>query len=371
MKIGVDVSQTCPERAGCAWWADAVARALAAQPGVELELYHHFGDWVNGSTARGTAIPAANVSSPLFNLAPLAAREFWAQREAGEPLPGAPEFVLSSGYHAPRTPGAKLLYVVHDLAFLTRPEFASEATRLVCQEQLLLALGRAAGLLFVSEFTRREFEAVLPGWFEETRRPTVVVPEASRFEITDRARPRDAAAPWLFVGSIEPRKNVGTLLDAYERYADGRKDPRPLVLVGGAGWKSAATHARLRELATRLPVAWRGYVEDDELLRLYRSSFALLAPSWHEGFGLPPLEAMGQGLPVIASRAGALPETCGNAAAALIDPVRSEQLAEAMLTLEGSPLSHRHAAGKGLERAAEFSWARTAKTILEFAASLP
>lgn len=372
MKLGVDVAQTCAERAGCAWWGDAIAQALAAQPDVTLELYHHFGDWVNGSTARGTTIAgAANVASPLHGLSLLDAREFWTKREAGEPLPGAPDVVLATGFHAPRTPGAKLLYVVHDLAFLTRPEFASSSTRLICQEQLLLALGRAAGLIFVSEFTRREFESVLPGWLEETKRPTAIVPGASRFQPTDRVRPREPDAPWLFVGSIEPRKNVGTLLDAYERYAAQRARPRPLTLIGGAGWKSDDLHTRLRDLSARLPVAWRGYVDDDTLLRAYRESFALLMPSWHEGFGLPVIEAMGQALPVIASRAGALPETCGTAAAALIDPVRSEQLAEAMVTLDDSPFSHRHNATAGLRHAAGYSWEQSAKTILEFAGTLP
>lgn len=372
MKLGVDVAQSCAERAGCAWWGDAIARALAAQPGVELELYHHFGDWVNGSTARGTAIAgASNVTSPLHNLSLLEAREFWAKREAGEPLPGSPDVVLATGFHAPRTPGSKLIYVVHDLAFLTRQDFASSSTRLICQEQLLLALSRAAGLVFVSEFTQREFESVLPGWLQETKRPTAVIPGASRFDSTDRVRPRDSEAPWLFVGSIEPRKNVGTLLDAYERYAAQRARPRPLSLVGGAGWKSEALHTRIRELSARLPITWRGYVDDPALLRAYAESFALVMPSWHEGFGLPVVEAMGQALPVIASHAGALPETCGKAAAALIDPVRSEQLAEAMIALDDSPFAHRHAATAGLRHAVNYAWTDSARMILEFAASLP
>ena len=158
MKIGLDVAQTCAERAGCAWHADALSRALVAAGlprGHTFELYHHFGDWINHDATGGTMIDDPRVSAPLRAMPAPAAREFWRQVESGAPLPGKPDVVLLFRFHAPQLPHSKLVYTVHDLVFWLYPEYATDATRLLCQRELLQALSRAAGFLFVSESPRR------------------------------------------------------------------------------------------------------------------------------------------------------------------------------------------------------------------------
>jgi len=254
--------------------------------------------------------------------------------------------------------------------FWTRPEFATDATRLVCQRELLLALARSAGLLFVSESTRREFELLFPRWLGQSQRPHALAPGASRFSRAAAPREWTDGSAWLTVGSVEPRKNHGTLLDAYALYLDRSPQRRPLVIAGGHGWKSDATHRRFAELAERgAPVRYLGYVSDRELAALYADSFALLAPSWHEGFGLPLAEAMGAGLPVIASDVTGLPEVGGDAAW-YAPPDQPGEIAARMLALEADRGAYTRCATASLVRSQVFSWQTTAKSVLEFVARL-
>lgn len=369
MRIGLDVAQTCVERAGCAWHADALSRALIAaglERGHSFDLYHHFGDWINSDTRRGTMVDDPRVTAPLRAMDATEARAFWQQVESGEPLPGKPDVVLSFSYHAPKMPHTKLVYTVHDLVFWMYPEFATDTTRLLCQRELLQALSRAAGFLFVSNYTRREFQLLLPGWLEATQRPYALSPGASRFPPASAPRTWSADSPWLMVGSLEPRKNHSCALDAYELYYAGSSQRRPLVFAGGRGWKSEALHARIAAMADRgLPVTSLGYVPDQDLLRLYERSFALLAPSWHEGFGLPLAEAMTAGLPALASLRASLPEI-GGEAGRYIAPENPEGFAAAMLALEADRENYARRAAAALAQGRTFSWESTAKSVLEF-----
>ncbi len=373
MRIALDVAQTCVERAGCAWYADALSRALIAEGlplGHTFDLYHHFGDWINHDPTTGTMIDDRRVTAPLRGMNPIAARQFWAEVGTGEPLPGKPDVVLSFSFHAPKMPHTKLVYTAQDLAFWTRPDFATDAARLLCQRELLLALTRSAGLLFVSESTRREFEFLFPDWLEQSQRPHALAPGASRFPRAAAPHEWSADTPWLAVGSVEPRKNHETLLDAYARYLARSPQRRPLVIAGGHGWKSDAIHRRFDEFAERgAPVRYLGYVPDRELAALYDTSFALLAPSWHEGFGLPLVEAMGAGLPAIVSDCTSLPEV-GGEAAWYASPSQPELLADRMLALESDHGTYAACAAASLARSQAFSWQVTAKSVLEFIARL-
>ena len=376
MKIGLDVAQTSAQRAGCAWYADALARALVSigRPlGHAFVLYHQFGDWINGEPGHGTYLTGKGIEMPMRQVLPVPARALWRAIEAGTgtALPGQPDVVIASSFHAPRTPGAKLVYVVHDLVFWTHPQFATDATRLVCQRELGQAIGRAAAFLFVSEATRADFESLFPGWLAESGTPHAIASGASRWPTVATAAPRASDAPWLMVGSVEPRKNHTTALDAYERYARAAVTPRPLHIIGGRGWHSESVHNRINAMAAQgLPVVYRGYIEDRALREAYRSAFALLQPSWHEGFGLPVLEAFSQGLPAIVSDTASLPEVAGGAAL-LCPPGDAKAWADAMLELDRDSAAQPRMACAGLTRAEAYSWDRTARTVLDLICSLP
>ena len=364
MRIGFDIAQTCLQRAGCAWYADSLARALIeVAPENKYFLYHQFGRWINDDISKGTFIKHRSVEMPFWGVAAADARRYWTGRTPEEKLPGEPEIVQSNSFQAPATSGAKLVFVIYDTSFWIYPEFTTEANRLNCQYGVLEAMERADGFLFISESGRTEFETLFPGWLERNRKPSAAIPLASRIQPPENSSP--AERHWLAVGSMEPRKNYDTLFTAIDRYWVESKNPSPLWIAAGAGWLNEKSRKRASDLETQGRIRVLGYVDEEHLAALYQQALGFIFPSWYEGFGLPVLEAMQCGCPVISSNRTSLPEVAGDTAL-YVDPDNPAEIAQAMIRLEGEPLLRARCREAGLRRAREFSWNRTAKTTLAF-----
>lgn len=169
---------------------------------------------------------------------------------------------------------------------------------------------------------------------------------------------------FLAVGTVEPRKNLITLLRAYKRLLDaGCREPR-LVIVGPKGWKYNPIMEYIKEHGLEERVVFTGYVPDERLPALYNRARALVYPSIYEGFGLPLVEAMSCGIPVIASNLSSIPEIVGDAGL-LFPPTDAEQLAGLMKDIWNDHGLHGQYAQKALERSRRFSWERTARETLE------
>ena len=366
LRIGLDVAQTCQERAGCGWQADALARAMVAvEPENEYVLYHHFDGWCNDRTDGGTRPDSPRVRSPLRGHDAAAADALWRRVRAGEiPLPGEPEIVQSNSYQAPFVGSARLVFFVHDVSFWVHPEFTTNGNRLHCQEGVLAALTRADGFLFNSRFSRDEFDRLLAGWLERSGKPHVVTPLGQR-ELPAAEPSAGYGDFWLAVGTLEPRKNYATLLDALDRYWARSPRPLPLYIAGGEGWNSDGLRQRLAAQETLGRVRRLGYVSDAALAGLYTRTRGLVFPSWYEGFGLPVLEAMGHGAPVVCSGTSSLPEVGGDAAV-YVDPGSAESICAALLALEADPARRAALSAAGRVRAALFTWENTARQTLDF-----
>jgi len=165
----------------------------------------------------------------------------------------------------------------------------------------------------------------------------------------------------LFVGTLEPRKNVKTLLQAFAHViADKPQDGLHLVIAGGRGWGGEDYVAMVEALGLRDAVRFTGFVDDDHLPDVYRGALLFVYPSLYEGFGLPVLEAMACGVPVITSKRASLPEVAGDAAL-LVDPTQPEALAAAMSALLHDGALRQDLRAKGLARAAAFTWEAVAR----------
>lgn len=169
----------------------------------------------------------------------------------------------------------------------------------------------------------------------------------------------------LYVGTLEPRKNLERLIEAYYLYR--QEEPASelkLVLAGGKGWLYESIFSRVEELHLQQEVIFTGYVDSDDLPCLYNMAMAFVYPSLYEGFGLPPLEAMSCGTPVISSNAASIPEVVGEAGI-LIDPCQINDLAEAIFRVAESASLREEMSRQGLERARGFSWKKCAVETLQ------
>jgi len=261
---------------------------------------------------------------------------------------------------------------VHDLAFLRFPEWVTaDAARYYARVRE--AVRSAERVIAVSECTRRDLLELLQAPEEKVRviyeaagaafQPQELAPTPRAFKGRHLAPQRFA----LFVGTIEPRKNLPNLLRAFrlmmDRYPD--LDPHPrLVIAGRQGWLSESVLSLVNELRLSQETAFIGTVSAEELLWLYNAARFLVFPSFYEGFGLPPLEAMSCGTPVIATNAGSVPEVVDQAGL-LVDPHNVDGWAEAMAQLWSDAALREDLRSRGLERATHFSWERAAKETLE------
>jgi glycosyltransferase involved in cell wall biosynthesis len=253
---------------------------------------------------------------------------------------------------------AAQVVTIHDLYFLDRPESTAAEIRRDYPSLAAAHARRADAVIVVSEYTAAQVQSRLDVPPELI---TICPPGAPAWPVRPRA---ETAGPVIFIGTIEPRKNVAVLLAAYRKLLATVEDAPPLLLAGGVTAHSAPL---LEELA-RPPLAGRarhlGYITDAERQQLYRSASVLVLPSLNEGFGLPALEAMTVGVPVVAANRGALPELLGDAGL-LVEPEDSDGIATAIERLLSDPVRAASCAERGLERARRFTWGATAARLVQ------
>jgi glycosyltransferase involved in cell wall biosynthesis len=258
---------------------------------------------------------------------------------------------------------------VHDTIADKNPHFsfASRRQHLFWQGKVKLALAQADTVLTVSEYSKQCIERVLG--IPSTRIRVLSEAASHRFRRLDTAASPVNGEPFLlYVGGISPNKNLATLIRAFHRLEAARHRAR-LVLVGdyqSDGFKSC--YAELRQLITSLSlesaVHFAGYVPDEELIAMYNHASAFVMPSFDEGFGLPAVEAMACGAPVIVSSGNSLSEVTGDAGL-IVDPRDEAGLAQAMERVLSNPEFAAELSRKSLARSAQFSWTRAAETLLD------
>ncbi|RKZ19213.1 glycosyltransferase family 1 protein [bacterium] len=273
------------------------------------------------------------------------------------------ELLHSMHFVAPRWPRCRSVVTVCDLAWQLFPETVEQPRRAYYRLFVPSSIERAQAVLGISEATARDVARLYPAAAERV----IATPFATPGWIMDHlAAEPDPPPPrqrrFLFVGTLEPRKNLERLLDAFalalETASDG--DFPSLLLVGGRGWKDSNLRRRMDTLTTAGVLEVRDYCDQAELGRLYRTSLALLFPSLNEGFGFPILEAMASGLPVLTSDRGATAEVAADAAV-LVDPEDTAALASGLLRLAADAPLREKLTLAGPQRARQWSWSRTAR----------
>ena len=262
------------------------------------------------------------------------------------------------------------IIVVHDIAFARSPGYVPEGTRGFLGPSVPRSIAKANRVVAVSEFTKRELTA---RYAVEPDR-IAVVPNAvdhghfrprTTSEIEAVIRMFEIDRPYvLMTGTLEPRKNVGGLLEAFASLPSPIRETHTVVLAGGAGWMDEEIHDTIDRLRRDgLRVIQTGYVGTSDLPALYSGAAAFVLPSHYEGFGIPVLEAMACGTPVVTSSTTSLPEVAGEAAI-LVAPDDTAQLATAIQRVLVDPVLCDQLVERGLARARAFSWEASARAMI-------
>lgn len=277
-------------------------------------------------------------------------------------IPQRTDLFWSPHYDIPVTYRGRMLVTVHDVLHLAMPQYARGVLKQTYARAMFWAVRRhARGVICVSDFTAAELQRVTPPSLQIVRRVYDGV-EDSWFHVPDTVRPH--ARPYLlYVGNVKPHKNLHALIHAFRLVKDGVAEDLVIVgkrdgfIAGDSGISDCA-----RDLGDR--IVFTGYVSDDLLRQYVAHATALVFPSLYEGFGLPPLEAMATGCPVLASNAASIPEVCGDAAL-YCDARNTDGLVAGMLRIVHDAELREYLVRLGRERASLFSWDRCANETIK------
>ena len=321
----------------------------------EILLYSHAilaPEWHESAHVRH-----GNLSRPVLSTAFAQARfGRWAQDDRADVF-------WSPRHHLPAGLGRIASVVtIHDLVWRTHPETMIRLGRLVESWLMPRALDMATRVIAVSQATADELRHHYPAATQKIS----VIPEASDLPRATLQNPNARGAYFLFVGTLEPRKNLARAIEAFVAATHDNTSHR-LVVAGNPGWKNIELTRALRD-APR--IEWLGRVDDATLADLYAGACCVLVPSLYEGFGLQIVEAMASGVPVITSNTSSMPEVAGDSAL-LVDPYSVDSIANAIRRVIHEPELRATLAARAAMRGREFSWDRAAEAtarVLEEAA---
>lgn len=272
-------------------------------------------------------------------------------------------------YIAPPGVDGKTVITVHDMVYRTYPETVRGRTKKILDMGLASSMKRADMIVTVSEFSKSEIIRYFPQHESKIR----VVPcgvDLDRFKPCQQPERIPEVKKklgidgeyFLYVGTIEPRKNLERLINAYNIFCQHEKDAPKLVLAGGKGWLYDGIFQRVTDLKLEDKVLFTQYIPDEDMNPLMCGALAFVFPSIYEGFGIPPLEAMACGVPVLASNAASLPEVTGDCAVTC-DPYSEEEIAEGLRRLYSDSELRADLSRRGLERAKTLTWDSSAEKL--------
>ncbi len=373
MHICLDVSPTAQKQAGLGRYAGEIARALDQfNPNLNLSLfYNRQGDAQLPDYLSHIPHRTVNLGNKPWRMGVLVSRMF---RWPMDKTFGAVDIFHATNHLLAHFSQARTVYTLHDLIFLHFPEYHLPYNRWYLTFAMPRYLHAADVIVTPSECSRQDAikfyglpESKIKVIYEA---PAPTFQPAAESDSLDRVRQKYALPPKfiLHVGTIEPRKNLIRLLDAFQSLLVDWPDLK-LILVGKKGWLYDSFFDRLHALGLEEAVIFPGYVEEADLPAFYQLAEIFVFPSLYEGFGLGPLEAMACGTPVVSSNSSSLPEVIGNGGW-LINPTDTAALASALHRVLADGSLRSDLKRRGLVQARKFSWQKTADELEKLYQSL-
>lgn len=368
MRVAIDIQNLLLPMTGVGHYVNNLLRALSLLPieGTIESFYFRCGKGGDRlGLTRGKVVERA-VKFPPGRVVQLCWKRFSFPR-VDTFVRGADVFHFPNFVSRPVKSG-RVIITVPDLSFVRFPEFTEPRNLSFLSRHVPRSIERADKIIAISDFTRKEIAEIFPS----AKGKLAVTP----LGVGEMFFPRKDAEGLkmvrekynlpeeyiLFVGTLEPRKNLLTLLEAYEifRRRSGGHRTIGLVVAGMKGWLYEETMTRIRDMPPEEAPVLTGYVQDEDLPYLYSGARMAVVPSFYEGFGLPCLEAMACGTPLVCSNTSSLPEVVGDAAVR-VSPKDAEEMAEAMVKVAADRQFAEDLARRGRRRAGEFTWRRCAE----------
>lgn len=278
--------------------------------------------------------------------------------------------VLYAQYNAPPLHSGKLVLMVHDLAFLHFPGYFSAIERIRLKSLVPWTARRSAAVITVSEHSRSDLAVSCGISPDKIKVVHNGIDDGFLSPVTDRAAVQGVLDSYgidfkyiLYVGRLNARKNIERLIQAYALFRKRKPCGIKLVLAGKKDYLFENIMSALAASGFEKDIVLLDYVPEKDISCLFSAAEMFVYPSLFEGFGLPPLEAMACGCPVVASGTTSIPEVVGDAAV-LVDPLSAEDICRGMMEVASSPSLRRELAGKGLEQARKFTWDRAAAEMV-------
>jgi glycosyltransferase involved in cell wall biosynthesis len=367
LRVAIDATPLIGRPTGVGVFCSGLLTALAERP--ELSVSAFAVSWRRRQAIEPLLPGAVVVHQRAMPARPLHALWRHADVPPVEWFIGRTDVIHGTNFVVPPSRRARRLVTVHDLTPLRFAKFADPAT-LIFPDLIRRALRSGAWVHTPSDFVASEVIEAFNANPERVRAVHSGTPELSECQDPLAARRLITSADWwpegcersvLSLGTAEPRKDLPGLVRAFDKVAEDHGD-LALVLVGPDGWGTDALEEAIAASPFRSRIARTGWLEESTLAAAIVAASVLAYPSIYEGFGFPPLQAMAAGTPVVATRAGALPEILGDAAE-LVEVNDSVGLAEAMARILDHPEIATVLVEKGRQRAAEFSWSRCAQEM--------
>lgn len=359
MKVALELQPCCWTRSGIGTYTYELASRLKNVNNVEFEgnLFNFMGRRDNAAALAGIEMPIRisklfpySIYRRLWHVLPIKYNDFF---------PKADLTVFFNFIVPPKIDGKVITYI-HDLTYLRYPETMKQTNLDRLVKDISYSIERSDLILTVSEFTKKEMVELLGVPKERIDiancAPAVSYSCANFQEVATRFGIKGKYI--LFVGTIEPRKNISRLVTAFGILKEKYNIPHQLVLAGGKGWQDEGIYEKLEQCKHRNEIILTGFVSNEEKNSLYKNAEAFVFPSLYEGFGIPPLEAMCWDCPVVVANAASLPEVVGDGAE-LVNPFDEEDIAEGIYRVISDEIYAKHLAEKGRSRVEKYTWERT------------
>lgn len=365
LPIGIDASRAVlAQRTGTEHYSASLLRALSELPEARrcsVVLYANV-------VSEGTAVERLGFDlPPSWRVRAMPFPRLWTHvRLSWEMLRRAPGGLFVPSHVVPLWYPRRTVVTVHDLGYIYYPQAHTRFSRLYLHLSTRFSAHAARRVIAISQATKRDLMKHYKVPPRKVRviyhgRDPIFVPVRDGQKLRETAAKYGIEHPYcIHVGTLQPRKNLGLLIEAWERLRTMLESPPQLLLAGKRGWLYDDLLRDVQAKGLGELIKFADYVEREDLPALYSGALALTFPSLYEGFGLPPLEAMSCGTPVLASTASSVPEVVGDAAV-MLNPHDSAAWADAVQLLSRDVALLESLSGKGLARAAQFTWERCAR----------